>query len=52
MDVIDRQAAIAAGYTNEQIDAFARQRGITATPITNQPSASTFPNNCYLFTNF
>jgi len=31
MDIIDRQAAKAAGYTDAQIDAFERQRGLTST---------------------
>jgi hypothetical protein len=31
MDVIDRQAAKAAGYTDAQIDAFERQRGLIST---------------------
>ena len=45
MAVIDREAAKAAGYTDAQIDAFERQRGLTSSqpspqPTTQQESAS------------
>ena len=45
MAVIDREAAKAAGYTDAQIDAFERQRGLTpsqpsAQPATQQESGS------------
>jgi hypothetical protein len=39
MATIDRQAAIAAGYTNAQIDAFERQRGLTPSAQTAEPTA-------------
>lgn len=39
MATIDRQAAIAAGYTNAQIDAFERQRGLSPSAQTAEPTA-------------